>query len=244
MKSKPVVPMLVLFGTVAIFGYSGCSVVFYTIGAYGDSRTPDFDTIPGWSAASIDRGKDIKLTMKTGEELKGEYLGLDMVATSQYAESYNEVRERYQKDIPLPAVGDSISFITLNSEREHKGEFSGFEEQYICVRVMGTSGIVREKIDMNKLEKITDRNGNLIEVKKLIDLSLGGRIPALYTEVTLRTDSDTTRIPTASVSRIETPNSKSARWMGLAFGACIDAAIIIIAISHFTILSGPLFPAK
>jgi len=232
MKRKAVVPMLVLFGTVAIFGYSGCSVVFYTIGAYRDSRTPDFDTIPGWSAASIERGKDIKLTMKTGEELKGEYLGLDVVAASQYAESYNEVRERYQKDIPLPAVGDSISFIILNSEREHKGEFSGFENQYMWVRAMGISGIMREKIDMNKLEKITDGSGNLIEVEKLINLSLGGKIPALYTEVALRIDSDTTGIPTASVSRIAIPHAKSARWMGLALGACIDAAIIVAVVSE------------
>jgi hypothetical protein len=226
MKSKPVVPLLLLFGTAAVFGYTGCSVVFYTIGAHGDSSKPDFDTIPSWNAANIERGKDIKLATISGEELKGEYLGLDMVAASQYAKSYNEVQERYQKDIPLPALGDSISFIILNSEEEHRAEFSGFENQYMWVRVMAISGIMREKIDMNKLEEIRDRSGNLIDVQKLINLSSGGKIPALYTEVTLRTDSDTTRIPTASVSRIEIPNSKSARWIGLALGACIDAAII------------------
>jgi hypothetical protein len=166
------------------------------------------------------------LTKKTGEELKGEYLGVETLADSQYAPLYNECRERYKKEISLPALGDSISTVTLEFAKEHKGEFSGFENQYMWFRVMGISGIRKEKIDMTKLEKITDGSGNLIEVEKLINLSLGGKIPALYTEVTLRTDSDTTRIPTASVSRIAIPHAKGARWMGLALGACIDAVII------------------
>jgi hypothetical protein len=219
--------ILLLFGTVAIFGYSGCTAIGYSIGEGIDSQRPDYDTIPGSHVASIEQGKDIKLTMETGEELKGEYLGVDMVAASQYAESYNEVRERYQKDIRLPALGDSISFITQNFGREYKGEFSGFENQYMWIMVMGISGILREKIDMSKLEKITVAGGNLIEVQKLINLSLGGKIPGLYTEVTLRTDSDTSRIPTANVSRIEIPNRKNGRWVGLGIGALIDAAIII-----------------
>ncbi len=39
--------------------------------------------------------------------------------------------------------------------------------------------ITNEKIDMNKLERITDKNGNLIEVGKLKNLSSEGKIPAL-----------------------------------------------------------------
>jgi hypothetical protein len=241
MKRKPIVPLLLLFGTVAIFGYSGCTAIGFGIGAAIDSHRPDYDTIPGWSAASIERGKDIKLTMKTGQELKGEYLGLGRPADSQYARVYNEYRENHKKEFSLPALGDSISIVTLEPAKQCKVEFSGFENQYMWIRVMAISGIERGKIDMNKLEKITDRSGNLIEVQKLIDLSLGGKIPAPYTEVTLRTDSDTTRIPIASVSRIEIPNSKTARWYGLALGACID---IIVGIDIWYEMHRPWFSMK
>jgi hypothetical protein len=175
MKRKPVVPMLVLFGTVAIFGYSGCSLVLFTAGSIVDSGTPDFETIPAWNAASIEGGQGIILTKKTGEELKGEYLGLRTPADSQYTRVYNEYREKHKKEFSLPALFDTISIVTLEPAKEYKGEFSGFENQYMWIRIMGISGIMREKIDMKKLEKITDRTGNLIEVQKLIDLSSGGR---------------------------------------------------------------------
>jgi hypothetical protein len=241
MKSKPVVPMLLLFGTVTVFGYCGCSLVGLTAGSIVDSRTPDFDTIPAWNASSIEQGKDIKLTKKTGEELKGQYLGLRTPADSQYALVYNEYREKHKKEFSLPALFDTISIVTLEPAMESKGEFLGFENQYMWIRVMGISGIMREKIDMNKLEKIAERSGNLIEVQKLIDLSLGGKIPAPYTEVTLRTDSDTARVPITSVSRIEIPNSKTARWYGLAFGACIDVIVGIVIVNE---LSKPWFSLK
>ncbi len=93
-----------------IFGYSGCTAIGYGIGAAIDSHKQDYDTIPGWRAASIKRGRDITLTKKNGEELKGEYLGLDTVAVSQYAQWYNESHEKYEKNVQLPALGDSISF--------------------------------------------------------------------------------------------------------------------------------------
>jgi hypothetical protein len=241
MKRKPVVPLLMLFGIVAIFGYSGCSIIGLCAGASIDNARSDYDTIPGSHVASVELGKDITLTKITGEELKGEYLGLRTPADSQYARVYNEYREKHKKEFSLPALFDTISIVTLEPPKEYKGEFSGFENQYMWIMVMGVSGIMREKIDMNKLEKISDRSGNLIEVQKLIDLSLGGKIPAPYTEVTLRTDSDTTRIPTASVSRIEIPNSKTARWYGLALGACID---IIVCIDIWYEMHRPWFSMK
>jgi hypothetical protein len=235
MKRKPIVPLLLLLGTVAILGYSGCSVIGLCAGASIDNARPDYDTIPGSHVAIIERGKDIKLTMKTGEELKGEYLGVGRPADSQYARVYNEYRERYKKELLLPALGDSISTVTLESAKECKGEFLGFDNQYIWLRArMWPPNRVR--IDMSVLKRITDRNGNLIEVGRLITLSSAGEIPAL-SGVALKANSDTLCIPNPEVDRIEVPVDKNAKWMGLGVGVVIDA-VIIVAIADA--MHGPL----
>jgi hypothetical protein len=232
MKSKSAVPLLMLLVLGAIFGYSGCTAIGFGIGAAIDSSKPGYDTIPGWRAASIKRGKDITLTKNNGEELKGEYLGLDTVAVSQYAQWYNESREKCQKDVLLPGLGDSISFTFLKPAKECKLEFVGFDNQYICVRLMGIRGMVNGKIDMNNLERITDKNGNLIELQKLKTLCSEGKIPALSavmvrTAVMVKTNVDTIRVPTATVSQIEIPSDKNAKWVGLGIGAVVDVAIVV-----------------
>ena len=213
MKSQSAIPLILLLGIGAIFGYSGCTAIGYGIGAAIDSSKPDsYDTIPGWRAESIERGKHITLTKRNGEELKGEYLGLDTVAASQYAQWYDESREKYDKDFLLPALGDSITYTFLDRAKEYKGEFLGFDNQYICVRLMGIRGIVNGKIDMNNLERITDKNGNLIDVGKLKNLSSEGKIPALSAvRVTVKTDSDTLHVPMAAVARIAVPSEAGVR---------------------------------
>jgi hypothetical protein len=230
MKSKSAVPLLMLLVLGAIFGYSGCTAIGYGIGSAIDSHKQDYDTIPGWRAAGVERGKNIALTTRNGEELKGEYLGLDTVTTSQYARWYNDNREKYQKEVPLPALGDSIIFSILKPAREYKGEFLGFDNQCICVRLLGAF----RKYNMNYLERISDKNGNLIELQKLKNLSSEGKIPALSavmvrTAVMVKTNVDTIRVPTATVSQIEIPSDKNAKWIGLVIGAVVDVAIVAVS---------------
>jgi hypothetical protein len=164
--------------------------------------------------------------------LKGEYLGLDTVALSQYAQWYNESRENCQKDVLLPALGGSISFTVLKGAKEYKGEFLGFDNHCILVRLMGAFNIITEKIDLSKLERITDKNGNLIDVGKLRNLSSEGKIPAL-SAVMVRTDSDTLHVPAATVGRIEIPNEKNAKWIGLGLGALIDLTLLYTFVSWY-----------
>jgi hypothetical protein len=222
MKRKPVVPMLMLLGTVAIFGYSGCTAIGFGVGAIIDSQKPDYDTIPGWYATSVWRGEDIRLTKKTGEELKGKYLGLETLADSQYAPMYNECRDKYKKEISLPALGDSISIVSLKPAKEYKGRFLGFDDQYIWLRT-GVWGST-QPIDMRRIDGITDRNGNPIEVGRLISLSSAGKIPALST-VALKTNSETLHIPTPEVDQMVVPADKNAKWNGLGVGVAIDITI-------------------
>jgi hypothetical protein len=214
--------ILLLIGTVAIFEYSGCTAIGFGVGAIIDSQKPDYDTIPGWYATSVWRGEDIRLTKKTGEELNGKYLGLEALGDSQYAPVYNECRDKYKKEISLPALGDSISVVSLKPVKEYKGKFLGFDDQYIWLRT-GIWGST-QPIDMKKIDGITDRNGNPIEVSRLISLSSAGMIPAVST-VVLETNSNTLHIPTLAIDRIEVPVDKNARWEGLALGAVIDVAI-------------------
>jgi hypothetical protein len=226
MKSKSAVPLLLLSGVLAIFGNSGCTAIGYGIGAAIDNHKQDYDTIPGWRAAGVERGKDISLMKKSGEELKGKYLGLDTIAVSQYAQWYNESREKYERDVLLPALGDSITYTFLDRAQEYNGEFLGFDDQYICVRLMGAFRIITAKIDMNTLERITDKSGHLIEVGKLKNLSSEGKIPALSAvRVTVKTDSDTLHIPTATVDKIVIPTDKNATWWGLGIGILIDLVV-------------------
>jgi hypothetical protein len=209
----------------SIFLLSGCTAIGFGIGAIIDSNKSDYDTIPVWHAASIERGKDITIVKKSGEVVKGKYIGLDTVATSQYAQSYDEIREKYQKDIALPVVGDSISFSVLKPANEYRGEFLGFDYPYLWVRLTGIRGIVSQKIDMTNLGRITDKNGNLIETGKIKNLFSEWKLPT-ESRVTVKTDADITHIPTAMVARIEIPNAKDATLRGLVLGALCDVGFI------------------
>jgi hypothetical protein len=214
-----------MLGVVAIFGYSGCTAVGFVVGASIDARTSDYDTIAGSNAASVEWGKEITLTKKTGEELRGEFLGVGMLADSQYARLYNECREKHKKEFSLPALGDTVSIVTLKPPKEYKAQFLGFDNQYIWVR-MRQWWPNRQQIDMGKIDRITDRNGNLIEAGRLINLSSAGEIPALST-LALKTSSDTLHVPTPMVGRIVVLADKNAKWTGLVLGALIDVAIIV-----------------
>ncbi len=48
--------------------------------------------------------------------------------------------------------------------------------------------------------------------------------------MTLKTDSDTIHVPAATVDRIETPNAKYAKWVGLGWGAHSVTLWLIIVI--------------
>jgi hypothetical protein len=215
--------ILLLIGAEVVFGYSGCTAIGFGVGAIIDSQKADYDTIPGWYSTSIWRGEDIRVTKKTGEELNGKYLGLETLADSQYAPLYNECRDKYKKEISLPALGDSISIVTRESGKEYKGEFLGFDAQYIWVNTRMWRPN-RQQVDMGKVDRITDQNNNLIDVKGLRDLSSEGEIPALST-VALKTNSETLHIPTAEVDQMVAPADKNAKWNGLAVGVAIDITI-------------------
>jgi hypothetical protein len=217
--------ILLLIGAEVVFGYSGCTAIGFGVGAIIDSQKADYDTIPGWYSTSIWRGEDIRVTKKTGEELNGKYLGLETLADSQYAPLYNECRDKYKKEFSLPALGDSVSIVSLKPAKEYKGKFLGFDDQYIWLRT-GIRGST-QPIDMKRIDGITDRNGNPIEVGRLISLSSAGKIPALST-VVLKTSSDTLHISTPDVDRIVVPADKNAKWNGLGVGLAIDLSIATI----------------
>ena len=224
----------------------GCSVIGLGIGAISDSAKPDSLTVPGWEVRTVKPGREMKLTLRDGEQLTGRFAGVDSVPEKQYVQRYTSCRERTGKEAPLPAMGERID-ITLNSGVEGERELLGFDYQYTTAKTKGkevpspvTSHCalsVRQPGDttsgnvlVSDIERIVNKEGEVIEGPTLERLVSGGQVPFL-SAIAVHDLSGRRQIGMEQVQRIELKNKKRDRWKFAFVGAAFDAALLIAAIS-------------
>lgn len=240
-----VLAVLALFVVIAL-ATNGCSVIGFGIGAISDSTKPDSLTVPGWEVQTVKPGREIKLTLRNGEQLTGKFAGVDPVPQEQYAERYANFRDQRKEEVPLPALGEKIN-ITLNSGLQGERELLGFDYQYVSVKAKGekvpshvspqcaisvrqpgdtTSG----KVLVPDIDRIVDNEGNVVEGPTLEMLASEGQVPFLST-VAIHDLSGRRQIAMEEVERIELKNRKHDKWKCAAIGAVFDVLLLIAAIN-------------
>lgn len=234
--------------TIVGLASNGCSVLCFGLGAISDSANPDTLTISGWEVQTVKPGKEMKLTLRDGEQLTGRYAGVDSVPEQQYAQSYASYRKQTGKEAPLPSLGEKID-ITLNSGVQGERELLGFDYQYATAKTKGkeapipvtyhcaisvrhpgdtTSGTV----PVSNIDRIVDGKGIVVKGSILEQLTSEGQVPFL-SAVAIHDSSGRRQIGMEQVKRIELQKKRNTKWKLAAAGAAFDILLLLAAINYF-----------
>jgi len=240
-----VLAALALFVVIAL-ATNGCSVIGFGVGAISDSTKPDSLTVPGWEVQTVKPGREIKLTLRNGEQLTGKFAGVDPVPQEQYAERYANFRDQRKEEVPLPALGEKIN-ITLNSGVQGERELLGFDYQYVpaqakkeespslmslqcAISVRQSGDTTSARVLVSDIDRIVDDQGNVVQGKTLAKLASEGQIPFLCA-VAIQDSTGHRQIAMEEVERIELKNRKHDKWKCAAIGAVFDVLLLIAAIN-------------
>jgi hypothetical protein len=238
--------VLCLSIVVIAFVVNGCgSLIGLGVGAIIDSNKPDSLYISGWKAEKVKIGKNVGITLNDGKQLIGKYKGLELIPSEEYAQRYNETREKSLPDVILPPLGDTIG-ITQKSGMFIEREFLGFDYRYqptetkgekesspftpVLVTVKVKESTVAQNLSSTKLIKFSDSRGNVLVGEVLERLSSKGQIPFL-SAISLENSEVQMLIPREKVLKIERENGKYAKWIGLGIGAAMDITFIVLMAS-------------
>jgi hypothetical protein len=110
---------------------SGCTLIGFGLGSAIDSsskRTFGPQAFAPESAGrdTLKQGTKLKLNLRDGEVVEGKYLGVERLPADEYAQIYDDARERYELQTALPEPGDTVT-LALVTGRVLEGEFLGFE---------------------------------------------------------------------------------------------------------------------
>lgn len=234
-----IVLFVIAAGTVV--STSGCSLMGLGIGAVIDYSKPDSLRISGWKVDTLKPDKKIKITFQDGAQLNATYRGIERFPQNEYAQRYNFSREKSLPDVILPPLGDTIG-ITQKSGEFIEREFLGFDYRYqptetweakerspftpVLVSVKVKENAVAQNLSSAKFIKVSDSEGNVLEVEVLERLAMEGKIPFL-SAISLQNSDSMMLIPREKIFQIERKNSKNAKWIGLGIGTAIDVTAII-----------------
>jgi hypothetical protein len=245
-QTKLSLAIVLLVAVAVVLQLSGCSLIGFGIGSVIDSAGPDSVLIPGWKVKTIKPGEEIIVILKDGQKIEGTYEGMEPVPKVEYAKRYASFRKQKSEEFSLPALGDTIT-IELKSGVRGQREFFGFDHQYlsakleeekdstliytsymVSVRQLGdtTSGMVF----LNKIEKIIDTHGNVVDGEALQELAFEGQIP-LLSEIVLGPRVGINSVAMEKVYQIQVPKRGNAKWTCLGIGAAIDVIVIIVALA-------------
>ncbi|OVE79406.1 hypothetical protein BVY01_02595 [bacterium I07] len=114
-----------------------------------------------------DRIDELKTKLKINvysqaDTYTGKFIKLEEISDDVYTALYNEKRNRLSKELLLPSINDTLTFITVDGEKA-EAKFLGFD--YQGVRFISAEGNRSSQIPINRLdyyEKILDVKGRVI----------------------------------------------------------------------------------
>ncbi len=245
-QTKLSLAIVLLVAATVVLQLSGCSLIGFGIGSVIDSAGPDSVLIPGWKVKTIKPGEEIIVILKDGQKIGRAYQGIEPVTKVEYAKRYASFREQKSGELPLPALGDTI-IIKMKSGVQGQREFWGFDHQYVSTKLeqekdttlIYASYIVSVKqlgdtttgmVFLNRIDKISDTRGNMVDGEALQGLAFEGQIP-LLSEIVLKHLVGIRSIAMEEVYQIQVPKRGNAKWTCLGIGAAIDAIVIIVALA-------------
>jgi hypothetical protein len=237
-----------LFGL--LLSINCCSLVGYKIGSVLEEKK---NTKASYFAGNIKSGTQIKVYLRDGSCIRGEYEGLSKVSRPDYVKTYSKIRRQKPAGPLLPAIGDTLD-IKSNRKTFRNNEFLGFDYQYrkkflppgekkgsecFYLSVKSCDDNQPQKFYLNDISKIDFRNGKSINKKAIRKLVLRGEIP-LMTTVDCLTFSGAQNIAMENIDHFELPVKKNVKGTYFAYGLGIDFIIFMILFLNTDMSFGPM----
>jgi hypothetical protein len=233
---------------VTMMSTEGCTLIGMGLGSLSDRSRANEETVPKWELEKFRSGRFVRLYTEAGDTVVGDFLGLCMADSEEYARRYSEYsHNRLQKNlgaelsypgrlIRVHDVGDSAT----------GSVFLGFDQRFRDVhprvRVFPESGpvyslvllkpgdfsVTRQRVDV--VDSISC-NTTLTLSRHQIEAALSENPPPLVTDVLVRDNiGRVEHLHLDQIDRVDAKTIKHGKLIGMIFGAVVDAGFLAIAI--------------
>ena len=151
---------------------------------------------------TIRPGTHIIVLLKSGAQLRGQYLELVRVPTEEYAASYAKCREQIKEEIVLPELGETVTVIATN-DKHYVFEFLGFDHGSILIRFEMMGKIRTAEEDLRLIKNIVDSRGNIIGEEEVRRLISEDKISLLSSGIIIWSKGDRTQIAWEDINQIQ-----------------------------------------
>lgn len=222
-----------LLSTIVVSGLaspqSACTLIGAGIGELVDATTARSLTPRKLAPETIEPGQKIKLQLRNGHSVDGEYIGIEPLPAEEYAARYASTREQHLTIIPLPELGDTVT-LRMTQGGELDAEFLGFDLHMMSVRTLGRSE--PEGVQPHEVRELCIRGGGAITGEALEFLHSEGALP-VHSALAMQTTAAGNRaggkrlVPLDRIALIEW-DSDNGRKVGTIIGGVIDAVAIVV----------------
>ncbi len=223
----------VLILTVALV--SGCTVIGFGLGSYMDSKADGTNYAFQNGLDSLDFKDELLITLKDGSVNKGRFSGVSAVSNEEFDSFYTQLCFENRNNIFLPAIGDTLTIhLKPSRSKEYKVRlFDGFtfksfdsgNQTFLKVRYIKTGA--NEYIDMRGIHKITDFEGEEINLKSLNNFIHSGGLNNLTTLI-LMDKYTRLNIRMVDIQNIKVAPKQRAAPVFTGLGLVLDIAILAI----------------
>ena len=215
-----------------ISGTCGCSVIGFGLGSAIDNSRPDKETIPVGTAMNLKPGDEIRISLVDSKVIEGIYKESTLLDSTTYASRCQGFLDSVRADVTFPKPGDTLFLHMKGSKLQFPYLFRGYGMGYLKLLLPDKS--LNTTIALADLTGLENREGKMFDLGMLDRMSNACQPPGTMFLV-IQTSFGTQRVPLENIDRVEKPNSKYARWIGLGIGAPIDIAVVVwflYALSH------------
>ncbi len=150
--------------------------------------------------SSMKQGEVITVQQKDGQNISGTFMGTATMPIEQYKEFYTAQTVTKGTEGVLPRIGDPIVLSTsLVKDKVWQGEFLGFSEQALLVKMDGESKT--SELFIPSVVALSGKNGKSLERMEFRNMFLNGNIP-LMTSLVLRSSTGDVQVPITSIKEL------------------------------------------
>ena len=218
--------IIIMFATLY---FNSCCMIGFAKGALTDSRKPDSIEVSDSQFSEIKVGNIIKINLKTGEQVYGNYLGYKLFSLLDYKNKYETCLSNISADTFMPGFGQDIKICTID-QMMHEGILLGFSIDWIYIKDKDQSYL---DIMLNQIEEISNDKGYHYSLENINNLISNKKLPflaeekiQLKPEVGIQSESGKQYYSEQDIDQIWYFPEKKGKLNGFLIGALIDGAIV------------------
>jgi len=222
MKARIACLAIALFSTLL----SGCTVIGLGVGVAVDHRNARDRRVSWDGARSVPRGRDVEVTLTSGDTLRGKFTGLRALPPDSYRIAYDSARILLAGDSVLPQLGDTVMVVHESGWR-HRSLFHGLGPMALDMRLLCDTSA--RFVPLRAVARLQDIQGTPYDLTRLSAL-MSARLLPTEQQFVVQSHVQTTGIPLEHIREIYAPPHRTSYWiLGGVIGLAVDAAVVAAA---------------